>query len=178
MDKISYVFQKEKTGVEKILDFDLQKCFDITEEQSKAFWKIFERELIVNSEFNHDAYQAIIGFCDKTYGVGGYDVVLITARSPIYKEETEEWLNRHEIHRTVKTTVYTAGHSKAPVLESFQVTLLVDDSPNIFKEISSIKKLNPNSSIGQNLSTMVVDYPYNQDIDVDLRIKKQIKGEN
>lgn len=180
LDVMSRAFGKEKISADEVKDFQLAKAFGVSKETEKMFWKMNEFSLIQNAKFNEGVYNEIIRLCDERFGSeDSYEILYLTARSPLYEEETLNWLRRHGVESKLYNPIFTAGFSKLPFLEQLQADVLIDDNPLIFQEIEASKKLAPDSWLAKNLKTVIIDYKYNKSIKTDVRItqKNKEKGE-
>lgn len=116
------------------------------------FWDTFSKEIFINDKKN-PLWNKLM----PELLINNPKIAIITARPPKYREITENWLNANNIPHDV--LVMTNMKSKLDAIESLGINMLVDDKPDIFKELSDNKLTN--------ITKLIIDKPYNRDLSHD-----------
>lgn len=116
-------------ALEDFVNFDPRKMFGMDRRQLDAI--IMDRELeIIEEALPIPGAIETIGHLSRSYGI-----YLISARTPVYKKQTEKWLDRHNITRHGLTLL--GQHDKRAACNDITVELFIEDSFNNALQLSS-----------------------------------------
>lgn len=146
LEVIAGYYDKPVPSVEDVKDYNLTSVYNITHEESRAFWEEMEYGLclfaVPNLELIKAMYERYVDEDTKVYA--------ITNRHNKYYSATSNWLTQHEI--PVHDLIMTSGVSKVGVLDLYGIELMIDDKPDLFDEARLA---------GIDTKMVCVDYPYN-----------------
>ena len=143
---------------EKVNFFDLQKSFDLTDEQYEEMMaKGHEPEVLLSYEETPGASKVLNGWLDK-----GYEVSVITGRPFSAYEPSRIWLDEHGLERAELYCLNKYGREgfnrdarySLELEEYYRMSFdyAVEDSPAAFKFFDHL----------ENLKVMVFDRPWNR----------------
>lgn len=146
---------------EKILYFNLQKSFSLTDEQYEEMMiRAHSPEVLQLYEETPGAVMTINSWIDS-----GYDVSVITGRPYSAYEASREWLDRHELDRVRLYCFDKYGRDSFIKDSDFSLEIedyykmhfdyAVEDSPSAFRFFDHLPEL----------KVMVYDRPWNQECD-------------
>lgn len=153
-------YRKPVPCVDMITDYNLSSVYGITEEQSRDFWLAKEYDLCAEAELNGLMLDNIF----RLFTDHNTEIFVITNRDIKYFDVTKEWLQRHGIPH--KELIMTSGISKVDVLHAYEIELMIDDKPLLFKEVAEA---------GLKTKMACVDYPYNKAVECDIRLNRKVR---
>jgi len=145
---------------EDIRYFDLQKSFDLNDEQyEQLLAKGHEPDVLLAYEETPGASKVVNELIDK-----GHDVTIITGRPNSSYEVSRTWLDRHGFHSAglfcmdkygrEKTIINSAHSLKPDDYFKMKFDYAIEDSPSAFKYFDHLPELR----------VMVFDRPWNRDV--------------
>ena len=144
---------------EKIHYFNLQKSFDLTDQQyDEMMIKAHQPEVLLSYDETPGASETINNWLAK-----GHDIKIITGRPASAYDASREWLNQHGLEKVDLYCLNKYGRDNFIKGSSFNLELddyykmhfdlAVEDSPSAFKFFDHLP----------DLKVMVFDRPWNQD---------------
>lgn len=151
-------YDKPIPEIDDILDYNISSVYGISEEEAVDFWVKNERWICSESNKCPILTKAI----RDNFLHDESEIYIITARNGKYQEETAKWLEDNGIKHHM--LIMTDGKSKKPIIEHFNLDMMIDDKPDLFYEMKDSD------------TTMVcVDYGYNKSVPCDIRITREGK---
>ena len=147
----------KKVPYEKIMFFNLQQSFSLTEEQYEQLMITAHRpEVLLSYEETPGASETVNGWIDQ-----GHEVSIITGRPYSAYEPSREWLDRHGLERAKMYCLDKYGRDNFIKGSSFSLEIedyyrmhfdyAVEDSPTAFRFFQHLP----------DLRVMVYDRPWN-----------------
>ena len=144
---------------EKIRYFNLQKSFNLTDEQyDKMMIKAHQSEILLSYDETPGASKTINRWLEK-----GHDVKIITGRPAGAYDASRQWLDQHDLKKVDLYCLNKYGRDNFIKGSSFNLELedyykmhfdlAVEDSPSAFKFFDHLP----------DLKVLVFDRPWNQD---------------
>ena len=84
IEKMATFYDKPIPSMDMIRDYNLSTAFNITEEESLAFWRAHEADLVVTSKLSKERHQSIV----NNYIEDGSEIYIITNRPRKHLEAT------------------------------------------------------------------------------------------
>lgn len=151
-------YNKPIPEIDDILDYNISSVYGISEEEALEFWEKNERWICTESNKSPILSKTI----KDNFIHDNSEIYIITARNEKYQEETAKWLEENNIKYDM--LIMTNGRSKKPIIEHFNLDMMIDDKPDLFYEMEDSD------------TTMVcVDYGYNKGVPCDIRITREGK---
>ena len=160
IEKMAAFYDKPIPSMDMVRDYNLSTAFNITEEESLAFWGAHEADLVVTSKLSKERHQSIV----NNYIEAGSEIYIITNRPRKHLKATYQWLVENDV--SFDHLIHTDGKSKIPHIKRLGIEVMIDDNPTVFRE-----------AFEQGITTKMVcvDYPYN--IDAPCHARMTLEGE-
>lgn len=129
---------------EDIYCFDIQKCFNLTDEQFSLFWDTFTRE------HKWEKIQPVLGARRVLKQLPQEEIMLMTARPAELKEATEYWLRKNKI--PYAQLLFMEGKSKRDdvVSRGIKLDYFVEDRFEFGKDLADL-----------GIKVLLLNYPWN-----------------
>lgn len=160
-------FGKEKVEWQDITSYTIGEIFNITQNEDKDFWNKYSPFISKLSTVNQPVVDRINNIINDND-----NVIIVTARPEIERDITKEWLKRNNIKHDKLLLV--GKEPKIKTIEKLELNVIIDDNPNVFKDISI--ELNNNKSFlysakqKNKLERYIINYPYNFGLESEKRI--------
>ena len=160
-------FGKEKVEWQDITSYTIGEIFNITKNEDKDFWNKYSPFISKLSTVNQPVVDRINNIINDND-----NVIIVTARPEIERDITKEWLKRNNIKHDKLLLV--GKEPKIKTIEKLELNVIIDDNPNVFKDISI--ELNNNKSFlysakqKNKLERYIINYPYNFGLESEKRI--------
>ena len=160
-------FGKEKVEWQDITSYTIGEIFNITKNEDKDFWNKYSPFISKLSTVNQPVVDRINNIINDND-----NVIIVTARPEIERDITKEWLKRNNIKHDKLLLV--GKEPKIKTIEKLELNVIIDDNPNVFKDISI--ELNNNKSFlysakqKNKLDRYIINYPYNFGLESEKRI--------
>ena len=155
--KFEEYFDLPRKEIEEIHSFNLGDAYGLSAEQQKDFWKNCEEDIVKNVSPNLTVINKI-----REFKKDGDNIYLVTARDPYLYEGTKQWLKEHDLPHD---KLFCVGKNQTKLdwakKQSINFDVVFEDSPHYL------------DMFPKETYKVVIDYPYNKDVSVDMRITKQ-----
>lgn len=151
-------YQKPLVSVDNVTDYNISSAYGVSKEESLDFWSKYERWICNKS----NKCPILTKTIEDNFLHEESQIYIITARNSKYQEETAQWLEKNGIKYHM--LIMTDGKSKKPIIEHFNLDMMIDDKPDLFYEME-----------GSKTKMVCVDYAYNKDVPCDIRITREGK---
>lgn len=151
-------YKKPVPSVDDVTDYNISSVYGISEEEAFDFWEKNERWICTESNKCPILSKTI----RDNFLHDNSEVYIITARNGKYQEETARWLEENNIKYNM--LIMTDGGSKKPIIEHFNLDMMIDDKPDLFYEMKD-----------SDTKMVCVDYGYNKGVPCDIRITREGK---
>jgi uncharacterized HAD superfamily protein len=133
-------FKKDEKEINS-WDWDFGKVFNVSKLEAQKFWDINEKKIYTLPGPKPFAQQTIAAIAEK------HEIIYVTARSITYREDTEKWLQHHNIH----FNRLIMAEDKMQICVDEKISIMIDDSPEYI-------------SIADYINLIMFDYPYNRHV--------------
>ncbi len=149
---------------EKIVSFDLQKSFGLTDVEYERLFEVAHRpESILNFGLMEGALDVL-----RQWEQGGYTIAIVTGRLTVAYESSQEWLNRNKIPYHTFTIVNKYGRNgfddsiavSMEELSARRFCLAVEDSAMMARHLSE----------KMNVPVALMDRPWNRSAELNGKV--------
>jgi len=155
---IERVFDKDKLSEEAIDSFTLASAYGIPTKEEQQFWADYEPEIIDKSVLHPRASKIFDNYIDENT-----EIIILSSRAQKFLQPTIEWLKTNVVPYDIVECI-GHGYSKAKYIKEHY-----PDADAIFEDNDRTLEYLKDMDI----TRIAVDYPYNHDVDVDIRLHRE-----
>lgn len=168
LNNMAEILGVEPVRTEDITDYDFMMKYNMTEEEDRIFWRVFEPTLIRNAVLAENRYNYI-----KDHIIPkNSKIIVITARPENLKYDTERWLANNSVEYDELHLIGHGTNKLVYILKELRIIpdMIIEDKPSIFMDIFlDLKRF---QGYLPSITTVCIDYEYNKNIHCDIRLDR------